>query len=60
MKKDELIEELLVPKYAVMGGKIHVMKKDEMKKLLGRSPDRADALCLTFSPEQRSFKLGFV
>lgn len=57
---DELLEELLVPTYAVLNGKIHVMKKEDMKKLLGgRSPDRADALCLTFAPEERSFKIGF-
>ena len=57
---DELIEELLVPTYAIINGKIKVMGKDEMKKQLGRSPDRADALGLTFAPDQRSFKLGFV
>ena len=57
---EELLEELLVPKYAILGGKIRVMAKDEMKKLLGRSPDRADALCLTFAPDQRTFKIGFV
>jgi hypothetical protein len=57
---DELVEELLVPKYAIMNGKIKVMDKAEMKKLLGRSPDRADALALTFSPDQRTFKLSFI
>jgi len=56
---DELLEELLVPTYAILGGKIHIMKKDDMKKNLGRSPDRADALCLTFAPDQRTFKIGF-
>ena len=43
-----LIEELTVPTYAVYKGKIKVMKKDLMRELLKRSPDRADALCLTF------------
>ena len=43
-----LIEELTVPTYAVYNGKIKVMKKDTMRELLKRSPDRADALCLTF------------
>lgn len=57
---DELIEELLVPTYAMMNGKIKVMDKDLMKKQLGRSPDRADALGLTFAPDQRTFKIGFV
>ncbi|MBU2645349.1 hypothetical protein KKI24_11640 [bacterium] len=44
-----LIEELLVPDYKVDGGKIQIMKKDTMRELLRRSPDRADALCLTFA-----------
>lgn len=43
-----LIEELTVPTYAVYNGKIKVIKKDTMRELLKRSPDRADALCLTF------------
>jgi hypothetical protein len=43
-----LIEELQTPTYEVQNGKIRVMKKDIMRELLKRSPDRADALCLTF------------
>lgn len=43
-----LIEELQTPTYEVKNGKIQVMKKDVMKELLKRSPDRADALCLSF------------
>lgn len=43
-----LIEELQTPTYEVVNGKIRVMKKRTMRKLLKRSPDRADALCLTF------------
>jgi len=43
-----LIEELLVPTYEIRNGKIRVMPKDTMRELLRRSPDRADALCLTF------------
>ena len=57
---DELLEELLVPTYAIINGKIKVMGKDEMKKQLGRSPDRADALGMTFAPDQRTFRIGFV
>lgn len=45
-----LIEELQTPTYEVVNGKIRVMKKEVMKELLKRSPDRADALCLTFAP----------
>ena len=43
-----LIEELQTPTYEVDKGKIRVMKKDTMREVLKRSPDRADALCLTF------------
>ena len=43
-----LIEELRTPTYEVVNGKIRVMKKRTMRELLKRSPDRADALCLTF------------
>lgn len=43
-----LIEELQTPTYEVDRGKIRVMKKDTMREVLKRSPDRADSLCLTF------------
>lgn len=43
-----LIEELQTPTYEVVSGKVRVMKKKTMRELLKRSPDRADALCLTF------------
>ena len=45
-----LIEELQTPTYEVTNGKVRVMRKDVMRELLRRSPDRADALCLTFAP----------
>jgi hypothetical protein len=45
-----LIEELLVTTYEVTNGKVMVMKKDLMRELLKRSPDRADSLTLTFAP----------
>lgn len=45
-----LLEELATPTYEVKRGKIKIMDKDTMKELLKRSPDRADALCLTFAP----------
>lgn len=47
---ERLLEELHTPTYEVDGGKIRVMQKKVMRELLGRSPDRADALCLTFNP----------
>jgi hypothetical protein len=48
---EKLIEELSAPTYSVTSGKIKIMKKDDMKELLGRSPDRAEALGLTFYNE---------
>ncbi|MBW2708090.1 MAG: hypothetical protein JRD04_02205 [Deltaproteobacteria bacterium] len=50
-----LIEELTTPTYEVTNGKVRVMKKDVMRDLLKRSPDRADALCLTFAPSSNFF-----
>ncbi len=42
--KDEgLIADLTTPKYAVQRGKIKVESKDEIKKRLGRSPNKGDA-----------------
>jgi hypothetical protein len=43
-----LIEELQIPTYEIRNGKIRIMQKSVMRELLKRSPDRADALCLTF------------
>lgn len=43
-----LIEELQTPTYVIERGKIRIMRKDIMREVLRRSPDRADALCLTF------------
>jgi hypothetical protein len=45
---EQLIEELQTATYEVKTGKIRVMDKATMRELLKRSPDRADALCLTF------------
>lgn len=47
----ELLEELLVPQYQIPNGKIKVTQKDEMRRLLARSPDKLDALAMTFSQE---------
>lgn len=45
---ERLLEELATPTYEIIRGKIQVMAKDDMKALLKRSPDRYDALALTF------------
>lgn len=51
LPEDEaLIGELTGPRYAVeSAGRLKVESKDEMKRRGLRSPDRADALCLTFA-----------
>jgi len=51
-KDDELKAELIGPTYSfVSNGKIKVEGKSEMKKRGLRSPDKADALALTFAGE---------
>ena len=49
--EEELVEELACPSYGIINGKIRVTDKDSMREMLGRSPNYADALCLTFAPE---------
>lgn len=46
---EELLEELRAPTYNTDSGKIEVMKKDDLREILRRSPNKADALCLTFA-----------
>ena len=49
-KDDGLIAELVSPKYKLeSSGKIKIESKDDMKKRGVRSPNKADALCLTFA-----------
>lgn len=44
---ERLSEELRAPRYRVdVNGRVQVESKDDIKKRIGRSPDRADALCL--------------
>ena len=45
----ELVNELTAPMYYFQNGKLRVEEKEQIKKRLGRSPDLADALALTFS-----------
>lgn len=48
---DELLADLSGVKYKITSrGQIEVEKKEDMKKRLGRSPDRADAVVLAFAP----------
>jgi len=48
---DMLEEELRVPTYNVDDGKVRVMKKKLVKEILKRSPDKLDALALTFADQ---------
>ena len=45
----ELVAELTTPTYTYIEGKFTIEKKDQVKERLGRSPDLADALALTFA-----------
>jgi hypothetical protein len=44
-----LVKELTAPTYTFTNGKFQLEPKDQIKKRLGFSPDRADALALTFA-----------
>jgi hypothetical protein len=57
---EPLLEELAVLTYEVKGGKIKVMDKDTERKLLKRSPDRRNALELTFAPAPPEVYIGEV
>lgn len=52
----QLLEELLMPRLFFHGGIFRLEAKEDIKKRLGRSPDRADALAQTFADvDQPSF-----
>lgn len=48
-KDPDLREELLAMTYRFQGDKFRLCEKDDVKDLIGRSPDRADAVALTFA-----------
>lgn len=45
----QLAKELSAPTYTYQNGKFRLEEKDQIKDRLGYSPDKADALCLTFA-----------
>jgi hypothetical protein len=50
LPNDEILkEELLAMTYTFQGDKFRLDSKDDIKEVLGRSPDRADAAALTFA-----------
>jgi phage terminase large subunit len=48
-KSPGLKKELTAPTYSFKNGKFCLESKDQIKQRLGFSPDKADALCLTFA-----------
>jgi hypothetical protein len=54
---DELMEELSSTNYVFDSrGRIQIESKDKIKKKIGRSPDKADSLSLTFYPTKTTDK----
>jgi hypothetical protein len=53
----ELISELCSPTYFFTKGKFQIESKDQIKKRLGKSPDLADALALTFAIPDRPSRM---
>ena len=55
--EDDCWKELLYIRYRMtLNGKIQLMPKIDMKKKLGKSPDHADALSLTFIRPARTYQ----
>lgn len=51
---EELHQELRTPSYTVAEKEIRITKKAIMKEMLGRSPDKAEALIMTFAPTKEA------
>ena len=56
----ELVAELTAPTYTLVNGKLMLEDKDQVKKRLGRSPDLADALGLTFAYPDQPASMGHI
>jgi phage terminase large subunit len=56
-KIESMVAELTTPTYTFVNGKFLLEEKDQIKKRLGRSPDLADALALTFAMPDMPAKL---
>ena len=58
-RDEELAAELGAPRFKILStGKLKVDSKDELKKRGARSPDKADAVCLTFAQNGAALSLG--
>lgn len=59
LPKDEMLKkELLAPKLFYHGTQFKLESKEDIKKRIGRSPDRADALAQTFADSEDFSGLG--
>lgn len=56
----DLVRELTEPTYTFQNGKFQIEPKDQIKERLGFSPDRADALGLTFAIAELPSRLNSV
>jgi len=56
----KLIEELASVTYEEHLGKIKIMSKEKMRSTLGRSPDDAESLILTFAPKEQRPRIRLV
>jgi hypothetical protein len=58
-RDEELAAELGGPRFRILSsGKLKVDSKDEIKKRGARSPDKADAICLTFAANGAALSMG--
>lgn len=58
---EQLIAELTTPLYSIVSqGKLKVESKDELKKRGQKSPDLADAFCLTFAVQEEAIEQDIV
>lgn len=57
-KDSELKRELCAPTYTFTNGKFQIEEKKQIKARLGFSPDKADALCLTFALPELGARMG--
>lgn len=56
----ELVKELSEPQYFFHKGMLRLEEKDQIKKRLGKSPDLADALALTFATADCPMNLAYL
>jgi hypothetical protein len=50
----ELLADITAPRYRQRAGRLFIEEKDEIKKRIGRSPDKGDAVAVTFAASEDS------